>query len=82
MHPVDNAATVRKKGHHLAIASIVQLLVEGLADEKQRSRSGRRLPPRPGPLRVDEAQLEIECSHHWPIEREGAIEIGDTDEDV
>ena len=67
---------------HLAVATLMRLLVVGLANEEQWPRIGRRLPTSPRQLRIAEARFDAECGHYGVVERKSAVEIGHADKDV
>lgn len=79
---VDDGPAFCKKRNHLAVSALMGLIVVGFANEEERPWTRRRLPARPGTLPFAEARLDAKRGHQRLVEGEGAVEVGDADEDV
>jgi hypothetical protein len=71
-----------QEGNHLTVAHFVLPPVERRANEKERSRFRMGLPASPRTVSLAEALLHTKHRHERSIERQSALEIFDTDEDV
>ena len=76
----NHFAICRQECNHLAVSSLVVLIVKRFCDYKQRARSWFRLPPCPRSLGIAESFFNVEHGHQDAIEREGALEISYTNE--
>jgi hypothetical protein len=72
----------REECDHLTVAWLARLLIERPANEKERPRTGMRLPPCPRAAVVTEASLDAQGSHQRVVESECTVEVADANEDV
>lgn len=70
------------KRDHVAIPWLRRKLVIWLANEEKGPRAWRGLPTCPRAASVAEARPNAKRLHQWVVERQCALEVADTDEDM